>query len=155
MPTLDDRAVLLRLLTRSAPGEPISVSVSMLSGPKRAEYVDGPEQFHLIIIDNGRSQFFGGEFQEMLNCIRCGACLNVCPVYKATGGHAYGACYSGPMGAVLMPGLGGIHEFGDLPHASSLCGACRDACPVMIDIPRMLVAWRRRAPPSPVENLTF
>ena len=155
IPTLDDLAVLLSLLTRSATGQPISVYVSMLSGPKRAEDVDGPEQFHLVIMDNARSQFFGGEFQEMLNCIRCGACLNVCPVYKATGGHAYGACYSGPMGAVLMPGLGGLSDFGDLAHASSLCGACRDACPVMIDIPRMLVAWRRRAPHSPVEKLIF
>ncbi len=155
IPTLDDLAVLLSLLTRSATGQPISVYVSMLSGPKRAGDVDGPEQFHLVILDNGRSRLFGGEFQEMLNCIRCGACLNVCPVYKATGGHAYGACYSGPMGAVLMPGLGGLHDFGDLAQASSLCGACRDACPVMIDIPRMLVAWRRRASHSRLEKLTF
>ncbi len=155
IPTLDDLPVVLSLLTRSATGQPISVYVSMLSGPKRAEDVDGPEQFHLVIMDNGRSQFFGGEFQEMLNCIRCGACLNVCPVYKATGGHAYGACYSGPMGAVLMPGIGGVREFGDLPHASSLCGACRDACPVIIDLPRMLVARREQAPHTWIEKLTF
>lgn len=155
VPTMDDLAVLLSLLTRSATGQPISVYVSMISGPRRADDGDGPEQFHLVIMDNGRSNFFGGEFQEMLHCIRCGACLNVCPVYKATGGHAYGACYSGPMGAVLMPGLGSLSDFGDLPHASSLCGACRDACPVMIDLPRMLVAWRRQAPHSPLEKLTF
>ncbi len=155
IPTHDDLAVLLSLLTRSATGQPISVYVSLISGPRRESDVDGPEQFHLVIIDNGRSRFYGGEFQEMLNCIRCGACLNVCPVYKATSGHAYGACYSGPMGAVLMPGLGGLSDFGDLAHASSLCGACRDACPVMIDIPRMLVAWRQRVPHSRIEGLIF
>lgn len=155
IPTMDDLAVLLSLLTRSATGQPISVYVSMVSGPRRAGDVDGPEKFHLVILDNGRSRFFGTEYQEMLNCIRCGACLNVCPVYKTTGGHAYGACYSGPMGAVLMPGLGGLSDFGDLAQASSLCGACRDACPVMIDIPRMLVAWRKEAPHSFVEKLTF
>jgi L-lactate dehydrogenase complex protein LldF len=155
IPTTDDLAVLLSLLTRSATGQSISVYVSMISGPRRAEDVDGPEQFHLVIMDNGRSKFFGTEYQEMLNCIRCGACLNVCPVYKSTGGHAYGACYSGPMGAVLMPGLGGLSDFGDLAQASSLCGACRDACPVMIDIPRMLVAWRKEAPHSWIEKLTF
>jgi L-lactate dehydrogenase complex protein LldF len=155
IPSMDDLPVLLSLLTRSATGQPISVYVSMLSGPRRAGDVDGPEKFHLVIMDNGRSHFFGTEYQEMLNCIRCGACLNVCPVYKSTGGHAYGACYSGPMGAVLMPGLGGLSDFGDLAHASSLCGACRDACPVMIDIPRMLVAWRREAPHPFIEKLVF
>ncbi len=155
IPTMDDLPVLLSLLTRSATGQPISVYVSMLSGPRRADDVDGPEEFHLVIMDNGRSKFFGTEFQEMLNCIRCGACLNVCPVYKTVGGHAYGGVYSGPMGAVLMPGLGGLSDFGDLSHASSLCGACRDACPVMIDIPRMLLAWRQQAPHSLVEKITF
>jgi L-lactate dehydrogenase complex protein LldF len=155
LPTMDDLAPLLSLLPRSATGQPISVYVSMLSGPRRADDVDGPEQFHLVVMDNGRSRFYGTEYQEMLQCIRCGACLNVCPVYKSVGGHAYNACYSGPMGAVLMPGLGGLDQFGELAHASSLCGACREACPVMIDIPRMLVAWRKQAPHSAIEKLTF
>jgi L-lactate dehydrogenase complex protein LldF len=155
LPTMDDLATMLSLLTRSATGQPISVYVSLLSGPRRNDDVDGPEQFHLVIMDNGRSRLYGTEYQEMLQCIRCGACLNACPVYKSVGGHAYNACYSGPMGAVLMPGLGGLAEFGDLAHASSLCGACRDACPVMIDIPRMLVAWRKQVPHSLVETLAF
>ena len=155
IPTMDDLAPLISLLPRSATGQPISVYVSMISGPRRADDVDGPEQFHLVIMDNGRSRFYGTEYEEMLACIRCGACLNACPVYKSVGGHAYNACYSGPMGAVLMPGLGGLGEYGDLSHASSLCGACRDACPVMIDIPRMLVAWRREAPHSLIEKLTY
>lgn len=155
IPTLDDLPVLLKSLTRSATGQAISVYVSLISGPRREGDPDGPDEFHLVIMDNGRSSLYGTEFQEMLNCIRCGACLNVCPVYKSVGGHAYGAVYSGPMGAVLMPGLGGLRAFGDLSHASSLCGACMDACPVMIDLPRMLLAWRRQVPHSALETLAF
>ncbi|MBI3732674.1 MAG: lactate utilization protein [Chloroflexi bacterium] len=155
IPTLDDLPVLLKSLTRSATGQAISVYVSLISGPRREGDPDGPDEFHLVIMDNGRSSLYGTEFQEMLNCIRCGACLNVCPVYKSVGGHAYGSVYSGPMGAVLMPGLGGLRAFGDLSHASSLCGACMDACPVMIDLPRMLLAWRRQVPHSALETLAF
>ncbi len=99
---------------------------------------------HLVILDNGRSQLLGGEFEESLQCLRCGACLNVCPVYRVLGGHAYGGVYSGPIGAVQTPLLQGAIDYADLPQASTLCGACKDVCPVQIDLPRMLLALRRR-----------
>ena len=122
----------------------MSVYTTFCTGPKRQDDLDGPDEFHVVLLDNGRTGMLGGEFHEMLRCIRCGACLNHCPVYKAIGGHAYGWVYSGPMGAVLIPGLIGLEEAGHLPNASTLCGKCEDVCPMRIPLPRMLRTWRRR-----------
>jgi L-lactate dehydrogenase complex protein LldF len=144
IPTLEDLMVLLELLPRSATGQTLTSYVQMVTGPRRAGESDGPEQLHLVILDNGRSQILGTEFEESLQCLRCGACLNVCPVYRVLGGHAYGGVYSGPIGAVQSPLLPGAADFADLPQASTLCGACKDVCPVQIDLPRMLLALRRR-----------
>ncbi len=143
IPSLQDLAVFLRLLPRSATGQRISSYVSMVTGPKRSDDEDGAEQFHLIIVDNGRSRLLRDPaLRESLYCIRCGACLNVCPIYQRVGGHAYGWVYPGPIGSIVTPGLVGVAEAKDLPNASTLCGACRDACPVQINIPRMLLHLR-------------
>lgn len=143
---LEDLGVLLQLLARSATGQKLSVYTSILSGPRRADEPDGPDEFHLILLDNGRSQIIGGDYAEALLCIRCGACLNACPVYQSIGGHAYGGVYSGPIGAILtpllQPELRDVHK---LPQASSLCGACQSACPVKIAIPDMLLRLRADA----------
>ena len=145
IPSLQDLAVFLRLLPRSATGQRISSYVSMVTGPRRPEDEDGPEQFHLIIVDNGRSRLLRDPaLRESLYCIRCGACLNVCPIYQRVGGHAYGWVYPGPIGSIVTPGLVGVSEAKDLPNASTLCGACRDACPVQINIPRMLLHLRHK-----------
>ncbi|MFN8496220.1 MAG: LutB/LldF family L-lactate oxidation iron-sulfur protein [Anaerolineae bacterium] len=141
--TWEEWAATLKMLTRSATGQLISSYVSTVSGPRRPDDADGPEEFHLVILDNGRSRILGTTFRESLLCIRCAACLNACPVYHEIGGHAYGGVYTGPIGAVLSPLLFDFDRFKELPHASSLCGACRDACPVEIDLPRMLVELRR------------
>lgn len=142
VPTLDDVAVLLRVLARSATGQEISTYTTFSTGPKRADDMDGPADYHVVLLDNGRSVLLGGAFQDMLRCIRCGACLNHCPVYGAVGGHAYGSVYPGPMGSVLSPAFAGIAAAKHLPHASTLCGACEAACPVRIPLPRMLREWR-------------
>jgi len=144
VPTLEDATAILRVLARSATGQDISVYTTFCTGPKRPQDGDGPDAYHVILLDNGRSRMIGSEFHEMLRCIRCGACLNHCPIYKAVGGHAYGWVYSGPMGAVLIPGLIGLDEAGDLPNASTLCGRCEEVCPMRIPLPRMLRAWRQR-----------
>ena len=145
IPSLQDLAVFLRLLPRSATGQRISSYVSMVTGPRRSDDEDGPEEFHLIIVDNGRSRLLGDPaLRESLYCIRCGACLNVCPIYQRVGGHAYGWVYPGPIGSIVTPGLVGVAEAKDLPNASTLCGACRDACPVQINIPRMLLHLRHQ-----------
>ena len=144
VPTLEDATTILRVLARSATGQDMSVYNTFCTGPKRSADLDGPEDFHVVLLDNGRSKMLGGEFQEMLRCIRCGACLNHCPVYKSIGGHAYGWVYSGPMGAVLIPNLIGLDEAGHLPNASTLCGKCEDVCPMRIPLPRMLRAWRKQ-----------
>ncbi len=136
--------LLMSLLPRAATGQELSVYTTQITGPRRPGEVDGPDELHLVILDNGRSEMIGGEFQEMLNCIRCGACLNVCPVYRQIGGHAYGWCYSGPMGAVLTPLLHHAEEAGELAGASTLCGACYDACPVKIPLQDLLLSLRRR-----------
>lgn len=141
-PTWDDAAVWLSLLARSATGQPMSIYTTVVSGPKRAEDPDGPEEVHIILLDNGRSHLVGSKYEEILQCIRCGACLNVCPVYREAGGHAYGSPYSGPIGAVISPLLFGLDKYPALPHASSLCGACKDVCPARIDLPRMLLELR-------------
>ena len=151
VPTIADLGTMLRVLARSATGQPLSVYSNILSGPRRTtddetqSEPDGPDELHVVLVDNGRSELLGGELAEILYCIRCGACLNACPVYQSIGGHAYGSVYPGPVGAVLTPALQGLGAFGELPQASSLCGACREVCPVRIDIPRMLLALRRRS----------
>ncbi len=144
VPTLEDATTILRVLARSATGQDISVYTTFCTGPKRAQDLDGPEEFHVVLLDNGRTKLLGSEFHDMLRCIRCGACLNHCPVYQAIGGHAYGWVYSGPMGAVLIPGLIGLEQAGHLPNASTLCGKCEDVCPVRIPLPSMLRSWRKR-----------
>jgi len=145
IPSFADLEVMANLLPRSATGQKLTAYMSVITGPKQEFDLDGPEELHIVILDNGRSSQLGdGEFQDVLNCIRCGACLNVCPVYRHVGGHAYGAVYPGPIGAVLTPLLNQDKEFSDLPYASSLCGACSEACPVKIPIHDMLVHLRRR-----------
>jgi L-lactate dehydrogenase complex protein LldF len=147
VPTLADLGPMLQVLARSATGQALSVYSNILTGPRRrsaGEEPDGPDELHVVLVDNGRSTLLGTDLAEILYCIRCGACLNACPVYQSIGGHAYDAVYSGPVGAVLTPALRGLDTYGALPHASSLCGACREVCPVRIDIPRMLLALRAR-----------
>jgi L-lactate dehydrogenase complex protein LldF len=140
---LSDLSVLLRLLARSGTGQWLSVYTTLLTGPRRRDEEDGPEELHVVVVDNGRSKLLGTHYREMLACIRCGACLNVCPVYRKTGGAAYGPVYSGPMGAVLLPLLVGLEQARSLPHASSLCGACTDACPVKIPLHELLLELRK------------
>jgi L-lactate dehydrogenase complex protein LldF len=143
VPTTADLAVLLKLLARSATGQKLSAYTTLITGPRRAGEEDGPAELHVVILDNGRSNLLRGRYREMLACIRCGACLNVCPVYRKAGGGAYGPVYSGPMGAVLVPLLVGLERAPSLPHASSLCGACTDACPVKIPLHELLLDLRR------------
>ncbi|BAU29448.1 L-lactate dehydrogenase complex protein LldF [Aneurinibacillus soli] len=143
VPTWEELDIVISMLTRSATGQKISVYVTALSGPRRPEDTDGPEEFHLIVLDNGRSDILGTAYQEVLKCIRCGACLNVCPIYRHIGGHAYGGVYSGPIGSVLTPLLDGYEDWKDLPNASSLCGACTDVCPVKIPLHDLLLEHRK------------
>jgi L-lactate dehydrogenase complex protein LldF len=138
VPTLEDATVLLRLLARSATGQAITSYTSFFTGPKRSDDQNGPEQFHVVLVDNGRSEMLGNVYREMLHCIRCGACLNHCPVYGAVGGHAYGWVYPGPMGAVLTPLMVGLGEGHVLADASSLCGRCEEVCPMSIPLPALL-----------------
>jgi L-lactate dehydrogenase complex protein LldF len=135
-----DLATCLKLLARSATAQRLTTYTTVITGPRRDGEEDGPEQLHVIVLDNGRSSLLGTRYEEMLNCIRCGACLNVCPIYRKAGGAAYGPVYSGPMGAVLVPLLA---KAPDLPHASSLCGACTQACPVKIPLHELLLELRR------------
>lgn len=144
VPTIEDAFLQYQALCRSATGQQCSVYLSMTSGPRRPGDVDGPEEFHLVLVDNGRVDMLAKGYGEALCCIRCGACLNVCPVYREIGGHAYGSTYSGPIGAVISPSLHvEVTDVDKLPYASTLCGACREACPVQIDLPRMLLELRR------------
>ncbi len=144
IPTLDDASQILRLLARSATGQDVSVYTTFSTGPKRKGDVDGPEEYHVILLDNGRTDMIGTEFQDMLRCIRCGACMNHCPVYQLIGGHAYGWVYPGPMGAVLTPSLVGVEDGGQLPNASTFCGRCEAVCPMHIPLPKMMRHWRQR-----------
>ena len=144
VPTLNDACALLRLLARSATGQDFSVYTTFSTGGRRPGDLDGPEEYHVVLIDNGRSNMFGTEFQEMLRCIRCAACMNHCPVYGVTGGHAYGWVYPGPMGSVLTPTLIGVDKAGHLPNASTFCGRCESVCPVKIPLPKMMRHWRER-----------
>ena len=134
--------VMMELLVRSSVGAKISNYYSMITGPAKKGEADGPEELHIIIIDNGRTNILGGEFETMLRCIRCGACMNICPVYRQITGHAYGSIYPGPMGAVLTPLLVGYEKAGDLPYASTLCGECWEHCPVKIPLHELLLKHR-------------
>lgn len=145
IPTVEDAANIIRLLARSATGQEMTSYVTFSFGPKRPDDLDGPEQYHVILVDNGRSKMLGGKFQDMLRCIRCAACLNHCPVYSAVGGHAYGSVYPGPMGAVLSPSLFGIKATQDLPNASTFCGRCEEVCPMKIPLPKMMRYYRDAA----------
>ena len=144
LPTLEDFSTLLRLLTRSATGQAISNYVSLFTGPRGRQDRDGPEHMVFILVDAGRTHLVGGDMQEMLRCIRCGACMNHCPVYRAVGGHSYGWVYPGPMGSVLTPSYVGLENALDLPHAATLCGACSVACPVKIPLPELLRKLREK-----------
>ncbi len=137
-PTWEEAGVWLSLLARFSTGQALSVYTSVITGPARDTELDGPEEVHIILLDNNRSRITGTKYEEALQCIRCGACLSVCPVYLASGGHAYHSPYSGPIGAVISPLLFGLENYKGLPNASTLCGACLDVCPVRIDLPRML-----------------
>jgi len=159
IPRFTDLGIFLRLLARSATGQKLSVYTSLLTGPRRAGE-DGPDEMHVVLVDNGRIRTLADpKMREALACIRCGACLNACPVYRKIGGHAYGWVYSGPIGALITPQLAGLAQTRELPFASSLCGACREVCPVKINIPDLLLHLRSKAqaethpPPAPKGSL--
>ncbi|HXG10930.1 MAG TPA: LutB/LldF family L-lactate oxidation iron-sulfur protein, partial [Gemmataceae bacterium] len=175
IPRWADLPVFLKLLARAATGQALSVYTTLITGPRRLPHptrsplegreggvrggeLDGPDEFHLVILDNGRSRVLATPFRESLQCIRCGACLNACPVYRRIGGHAYGGVYSGPIGSILTPLYDSVSENAHLPHASSLCGACQAACPVKINIPHMLIGLRElqhREQPRRWEELAY
>jgi L-lactate dehydrogenase complex protein LldF len=152
IPRMADLPFFLKVLARAATGQKLSVYTSIITGARREGEIDGPEQFHLVILDNGRSRILGSPLRESLFCIRCGACLNACPIYRSVGGHAYGGVYAGPIGAVLTPLYDGLAANQHLPHASSLCGACQAACPVKIQIPDMLIQLREQLHDEPATS---
>jgi L-lactate dehydrogenase complex protein LldF len=143
VPSMEELDILLTLLCRSSIGQKLTTYVTLVSPELETEVVDSPKDYHLVIVDNGRSKALGTEFQSALHCIRCAACVNVCPVYRHIGGHAYGSIYQGPIGAVLSPILGGYEEYGELPYASSLCAACTETCPVKIPLHELLIKHRQ------------
>lgn len=145
IPRMKHLPVFLKLLGKSATGQRITCYTSLISGPRRAGDFDGPEEFHLVLLDNGRTRVLGSEYRDALRCIRCGACLNACPIYRKIGGHAYDATYPGPIGSVISPLLTSLAQYADLPSACSLCGACLEACPVRIDLPTHLIHLRNDA----------
>lgn len=145
VPTLDDATTLLRVLARSITGQEQAVYNTFSTGPRREGDADGPQEFHVVLIDNGRSKLLDTPARDILRCIRCGACLGHCPVYTAVGGHAYGWCYSGPMGAALAPAILGLEATVHLPQATTSCGRCEEICPVRIPIPKILRYWREQA----------
>lgn len=144
IPTLNDAATILRILARSATGQELTTYTTFITGPKRAHDADGPEKFHVVLLDNGRANMIGSEFQDVLRCIRCSACLNHCPVYTSIGGHAYGWVYPGPIGAALTPHLLGLAETHHLPNASTFCGKCEEVCPMGIPLTKMMRHWREK-----------
>ena len=144
MPSLADLAVLLRVLGRSATGQEMSAYTTISTGPRRPGEADGPEHYHVILLDNGRAALLGTQFQEVLRCIRCGACMNHCPIYTAIGGHAYGWVYPGPIGAALSPALIGIEKGGHPANASTFCGRCESVCPMGIPLPKIMRHWRNK-----------
>lgn len=145
VPTLEDATAQMRILARSATGQEMSVYTTLSRGPRRTNDPDGPEECHVVLLDNGRSDLLADEFRDVLRCIRCGACLNHCPVYKTIGGHAYGTVYPGPIGSVVSPALQGLRQTAQLPSASSFCGRCEEVCPMRIPLPKMMRTWRDRA----------
>ncbi|MCC7293710.1 MAG: iron-sulfur cluster-binding protein [Phycisphaerales bacterium] len=160
IPRFSDLPVFLKMLARSSTGQPLTVYTSLINGPRRAFDRDGPEKLHVVIMDAGRTGILEQEeYREVLRCIRCGACLNGCPVYRKIGGHAYQSTYPGPIGKLVTPLLKGLEPYADLPQASSLCGVCKEVCPVRIDIPEILVKLRRdqvgRGIVSPLHRLAF
>ena len=158
IPRFDDLPVFLKLLARAATGQTLSIYTTLITGPRKPGELDGPEEVHLVILDNGRSKILATPFRESLQCIRCGACLNACPVYRRIGGHAYGGVYSGPIGSILTPLYDSVADNPHLPHASSLCGACQAACPVKINIPHMLIGLRElqhHRKPNRLENFAY
>jgi L-lactate dehydrogenase complex protein LldF len=142
VPTLNDAMQLVRLLPRSANGQEMTVYTSISTGPRREGDPDGPDEYHVVLLDNGRSGMLATDFREALRCIRCGACMNHCPVYQAVGGHAYDAVYPGPIGAVMTPMIAGLEASRDLPNASTFCGRCESVCPMQIPLPRLMRHWR-------------
>jgi L-lactate dehydrogenase complex protein LldF len=144
VPGMDHASVFLRLLSRAAIGAEITQYTTFYNGPKRAGDADGPGAYHIVLVDNHRTEMLGTDLQPMLSCIRCGACMNHCPVYAAVGGHAYGAVYPGPMGSVLTPALSSLKAAKDLPHACTLNGRCKEVCPVNIPLPDMLRKLRAK-----------
>src|SRR5699024_2978273 len=142
VPTWEELDILVSLLTRAAVGQKLTSYITSFTGTRLENEIDGPEEFHLVILDNGRSKIIGSEFQSALHCIRCAACINVCPVYRHIGGHAYGSIYPGPIGAVITPLLDGYEELEELPYASTLCAACTEACPVKIPLHEQLIRHR-------------
>ncbi len=144
VPTPEDLGVMLEVLGRSATGQSLTTYTNIVTGPRRPDDPDGPDELHVVVLDNGRSDVLGSEVAEVLACIRCGACLNICPVYRSVGGHAWGDVYSGPLGSVLSPALFGLEGREELPYACTLCGACLEVCPPRIDLPGMLVETRNR-----------
>lgn len=144
VPTLEDVSQILRVLARSATGQDMSVYTTFSTGPRRPDDPDGPGEYHVVILDNGRSAMLGGQLREVLRCIRCGACMNHCPVYHAVGGHAYGWVYPGPIGSVLTPALIGVEKGRNLPNASTFCGRCEEVCPMRIPLPKLMRHWREK-----------
>ena len=144
VPTLEDATTIMRVLARSATGQEFSTYTTVSTGPRRPGDADGPEAYHVVLLDNGRSRLLGSEFRELLRCIKCGACMNHCPVYGAVGGHAYGWVYPGPVGAVLTPNLIGLEEARHLPNASSFCGRCEEVCPMRIPLPALMRTLREQ-----------
>jgi L-lactate dehydrogenase complex protein LldF len=145
VPTLEDAATLLRVLARSATGQEFSVYTTFSTGARRADDLDGPGEYHVVLLDNGRSDLVGSEIEPVLRCIRCGACMNHCPVYQSVGGHAYGYVYPGPIGAALDPHLIGLEAAQHLPNASTFCGRCEEVCPMRIPLPAIMRHWREQA----------
>jgi L-lactate dehydrogenase complex protein LldF len=145
VPTLEDASTLMRLLARSATGQEMSVYTTFSTGPKRQEDIDGPASFHVILLDSGRSELIGTDKQDLLRCLKCGACMNHCPVYQAVGGHSYGWVYPGPIGAALNPQMVGLEEARHLPNASTFCGRCEEVCPVRIPLPKIMRHWREKS----------
>jgi L-lactate dehydrogenase complex protein LldF len=145
VPTLEDVSTILRVLARSATGQEFSAYTTLSTGPKRPSDLDGPEEFHVVLLDNGRSAMLGTELQDALRCIRCGACMNHCPVYHSVGGHAYGWVYPGPIGAAVDPQFIGLEEAQHLPNASTFCGKCESVCPMQIPLPKIMRHWREQA----------
>ncbi len=145
IPNLEDLSTILRVLARSATGQEMSCYTTLSCGPKRPEDKDGPEEFHVVLLDNGRSEMLGTELEPLLRCIRCGACMNNCPVYHSVGGHAYGWVYPGPIGAALDPHMIGLETARHLPNASTFCGKCEEVCPMRIPLPDIMRWWREQA----------